>query len=211
MLQTMTKRLLITIFGAVLLAGAASAAEIVYIKDFPNSVPEYVHIVLNENGQVSYQESEDDDPTVFQLEEPIRAEMFKLAGDLDHFDKPLESGLKVANMGKKTFRWEDAGTMAEASYNHTNEKEAQQLQADFDHIAESETLLFALERAVRYDRLGVHEALLNIEDAWKKKRLVGTSQFLPLMQQVRDNEAYLHMARERAARLTEEIDKVYGE
>ncbi len=207
----MTKRLLITILGAILLAGAAAAADIVYTKDFPGSVPEYVNITLSENGQVSYKEAEDEEPVVFQLEEPIRAEMFQLAADLQHFGMTIESGLKVANMGKKTFRWVDGGAMEEATYNHTTEKEAQQLQADFDHIAESENLLFALERAVRYDRLGVHEALLNIESAWQKKRLVGTAQFLPLMEQVKDNEAFLHMARERAARMTEEIHKVYGE
>lgn len=193
------------------MAAAASAADIVYTKDFPGSTPAHVHITLSENGQVAYQEAEDEEPVLFQLEEPIRAEMFRLAGDLEHFDMTLESGLKVANMGKKTFRWVDGETLAEATYNHTNEKEAQQLQADFDHIAESETLLFALQRAVRYDRLGVHDALLKIESSWKNKRLVGTSQFLPLMQQVRDNEAFLHMARERAARLSEEINKVYGE
>lgn len=211
MLYTMTKRLLLTILGTILMAGLAPAADIVYTKDFPGSVPAYVHITLSENGQVSYKEAPDEEPLVFQLEEPVRAEMFKLADELQHFDMTLESGLKVAKMGTKTFRWVDGSSIGEATYNHTNEKEAQQLQGDFDHIAESENLLFALERAVRYDRLGVHEALLNIENAWDKKRLVGTSQFLPLMAQVRENEAFLHMARERAARLTEEINKVYGE
>ena len=34
-------------------------------------------------------------------------EMFDLAEKLDQFKHPIESGLKVANMGTKTFRFED--------------------------------------------------------------------------------------------------------
>ena len=39
----------------------------------------------------------------------LTSEMFELAERLDHFKKPLESGLKVANMGEKTLRWEGGG------------------------------------------------------------------------------------------------------
>ena len=56
-------------------------------------------------------ETPDDDPETFQLEDQAVATIFDLAEKLDHFKRPVESGLKVANMGAKTFRWEDGGAV----------------------------------------------------------------------------------------------------
>ena len=58
---------------------------------------------------------------------------------------------------------------------------------------------------MRHDKLGVNEALINIQSAWERKRLTGAQQFLPLLDQVAKNEIYMHMARERAAQLAEAI------
>ena len=52
---------------------------------------------------------------------------------------------------------------------------------------------------------GVLDALLNIEGAWVRRRLMGADQFLPLLDQIAQNEIYLHMARQRAAILGEAI------
>ena len=58
-----------------------------------------------------------------------------------------------------------------------------------------------LERAAKYDKLGVNSALLKLEAAWDRHRLVALPLFLPLLDRVDKNDAYLNMARERAARL----------
>jgi hypothetical protein len=60
------------------------------------------------SGEALYKESPDDNPEKLQLGAEAAATMFALASSLDHFKHPLESGLKVANMGAKTFRWETA-------------------------------------------------------------------------------------------------------
>ena len=55
------------------------------------------------------------------------------------------------------------------------------------------------------EALGVHDALIHIEATWIQRRLTGADQFLPLLDQIAQNEIYLHMARQRAAILGEAI------
>jgi hypothetical protein len=93
--------------------------RIVYTKSFPGSSPAYVWIAVERNGDVSYKEDVDDDPEKFQLEPSGVAVMFDLAAQLDHFKRPLESGLKVARMGEKTFRWEDGDASSQQKFNYS--------------------------------------------------------------------------------------------
>jgi hypothetical protein len=181
------------------------AGHIVYTKSFPGSSPAWVSITVERNGDVSYKESVDDDPEKFQLEASGTDAMFDLADRLDHFKHPLESGLKVANMGVKTFRWEDGDAASEQKFNYSVDENAKALHDWFEAITETERLFAELKRAARHDKLGVHDALIHIEAAWMQRRLTGADQFLPLLDQIAQNEIYLHMARQRAAILGEAI------
>ncbi len=191
------------------MAGVAAfgggSGRIVFTKSFPGSSPAYVSITLERNGAASYKEAADDDPEKFQMEASNTDVMFDLAARLDHFKHPLESGLKVANMGLKTFRWEDDGAATEQKFNYSLDENAKSLQDWFEAITETERLFAELKRAARHDKLGVHDALIHIEQTWMQKRLTGADQFLPLLDQIAQNEIYLHMARQRAAMLGEEI------
>ncbi len=60
---------------------------------------------------------------------------------------------------------------------------------------------------MRYDKLGVNDALLLLQITYEHKRLVAPEQFLPLLDRVVKNESYVHIARERAASLAESIRK----
>jgi len=187
-------------------AAFSSDGRIVYTKSFPGSSPAYVSITVERNGQVSYkEEADDDDPEKFQLEEAGTEVMFDLAGRLDHFKHPLESGLKVANMGVKTFRWEDGDSSSEQKFNYSIDEIAKALHDWFEAITETERLFAELKRSARHDKLGVLDALINIEGTWQRRRLTGADQFLPLLDQIAQNEIYLHMARQRAAILGEAI------
>jgi hypothetical protein len=192
-----------------LFASSAFAAEhsprIVYTKSFPGSMPAYVEIGIERSGDATYKEAADDDPETFKLDSQSTAEIFNLADRLGHFKTPLESGLKVANMGAKTFRWEDGDQKSEVKFNYSLDENAKTLHDWFERITESERLLAVLRRAVRHDRLGVNDAVLNIQSSWVRKRLAAPEQFLPLLEQVAGNEAYIHMARERAAELIDAI------
>lgn len=192
---------------ALLLAAAsalAGAPRIVYTKSFPGSMPAYVWISVEKDGSATYKEADDDpNPVKLQLDARDAAAIFDLADKLEHFEQPLESGLKVANMGIKTFRWEDGSEKREVKFNYSLDENARLLQDWFEKITETEQRFFTLERAVKYDKLGVNDALLQLHILWDQKRVVAPQQFLPLLDRVAKNDSYLHMARERAALLAD--------
>jgi len=191
---------------AAALVSAESTPRVVYTKSFPGSDPEYVAITVERNGMVSYKETPDDDPDTFQLEPDFTDKIFALAAKLDHFKKPLESNVKnIANMGAKTFRWEDAGETAEAKFNFSTDPSAQALWNWFEWMTDSERAYLELKRTVRHDKLGVWDALLKITDLWTDSRLVGTPQFLPLFERVAGDDTYIHLARDRATELAEAV------
>ncbi len=188
------------------LAVVAAAAEpgIFYSKSFPNSTPAYVSIQLSPSGDIVYKEAVDDEqPVKLKIEPSEAAEIFALAEKLDHFKRPLESGLKVAFMGEKTFRWETDGKPQEQKFNYSQDLDANKLQDWFERITESEMLFFSLERTVKYDKLGVFKALLQLEAAYDRKRLLAWQQYLPLLDRVAKNSSYMNVARDRAASLAE--------
>ena len=187
-------------------AWATDAPRISYSKSFPGSVPAYFAITIERTGTTSYNESEDpDNAEKIQLETSVVTDMCELADRLEHFKKPLESGLKVANMGEKTLRWEAGGDRSQAKFNYSTNEDAKLLTDRFERIAECTQTLLELRRAARHDRLGVNASVLKIQSMWNNKRLVGTAQFLPLLDQVAKDEAYIHMARERAAQVADAI------
>jgi hypothetical protein len=192
---------------AAALVSAQSAAKVVYTKTFPGSDPAYVAIAVDRSGMVSYKEMpDDDDPDTFQLEPVFTDRIFDLAGKLDHFKKPIESSLKnIANMGAKTFRWEDSGETAEAKFNYSTDPNAQALWTCFESMTDSQRAYLELKRTVRHDKLGVWDALTKITDLWTDSRLAGTPQFLPLFDRVAGDDTFIHMARERAAELAEAV------
>ena len=111
----------------------------------------------------------------------------------------------MANMGMKTVRWEDGGQKQERKFNYSLNEDAKALADIFERIAESTRMLVDLNRVIRHDRLGVNDAILRIAIAWDAKRLVATPQYLPVLDQVAANETFIHMARERAARIADAI------
>ncbi len=191
---------------APLFASAADIPRISFSKSFPGSTPAYSMIAVDRNGDASYNESQDpDNAEKLQLEPAVVNPMFALADKLDHFKKPIESGLKVANTGMKTLRWENGGEKSETKYNYSTLEEARVLGDYFERIAECTRVMVELKRAIRHDRLGVNAVVNNVQALWNNKRLVATPQFLTLLDQVAGNEAYVHMARERAAQIADAI------
>ncbi len=191
---------------AVSLSTLHAAPELFYSKYFKGSTPEYVAITVERDGSVTYQEAkEDDNPVKFQLDGAAVDQMFDLAGKLDHFQHPLESGLKIANLGEKTFRFTDGDEHHETQFNYSQDLNAQALLDRFECITESEREYQDLDRTVHFDKLGVNEALLQMQVSWDHNRLVGLDQFLPLLDRIAKNESYLHIDRERAAAMAEAI------
>jgi len=195
--------LLVSLFVPLL---AEEVATITFTKVFPGSKPEYVEIALRADGDAVYKEAVDDErPQKFQLMEVESKTVFLLAGKLDHFQRKLESDLPVARMGDKTLSWAGEGKKHEVKFNYSTDLDAQTMQDWFERMSESVNLLFDLERTAKFEPLGVNQSLLRLESAYDRKRLVGFEMYYPLLNRVMKNDKYLNMARERAARMLENL------
>lgn len=189
-----------------LTATLGAAPRLFYSKYFKGSIPEYAAITVERDGQATYQEAkEDDNPIKIQLDRASVDEMFDLTDKLDHFQRPIESGLKIANLGQKTFRYEDGAEHHEVQFNYSEDMNAQMLLDLFERITETEQHFENLDRTVHFDKLGVNDVLLQMQATWDRNRLVDPEQFLPLLDRVAKNESYLHISREHAAALAEAI------
>lgn len=196
-----------TLLVALLCASAfADAPRLVYTKDFKGSVPAWVNISVERTGDAVYKEAPNDEyPIKFKLRPSEIEQIFGLVEKLDRLSRPLESNLKVAYMGLKTFRFEDGAHKSEVKFNYSLDEDAKVLADWFERMVESAQYLIQLERAVKYDKLGVNDALLRLQISYERKRLVGVEQYLPLLDRVVKNDSYLHMARERAAVIADGI------
>jgi hypothetical protein len=191
---------------AVLPLLASDGPRLVYSKSFPGSMPAFVEISIARNGDTTYKEAVDDNqPLKFQLAQSDTTEIFGLAEKLGRFTHPLEAPVKVAFMGMKTYRFENGAEKNEVKYNFSEDPDARLLQDWFERIVETEQCLISLERAAKYDKLGVNKSLLLLQTFFERKRLVAPQQLLPLLDRVAKNETYMHMSRERAAGLADAI------
>jgi hypothetical protein len=192
------------LFAGTLLA--ADPPRLFYSKAFPGSTPAYVQVTLEPTGEVEYKEAPDDDlPLKFKLTEAETTEVYGLAEKLDWFQHPVESGLKVAFMGTKTFRCEKGGEKHEVQFNYSEDPSARALWDWFEHMTESAYHRINLDRAAKYDKLGVVQALTQLGAAIEAKRVVGLEQYLPTLDRIIKNETYMHTARVRASEIAEYI------
>jgi hypothetical protein len=201
--------LLAALLGSALLA---ATPKITYTKSFPGSSPEYLCLTVDQAGALEYKEAPDEkSPLQAHLQTADTAALFDMAEKLNYFKGPIESGLKVANTGKKTFRYQDAsGTATETAFNYSTDETAQHLLDKLEQIAASERAYLDLERTVRYDKLGVNDSLATIESLWLRKELAAPEQFNPLLTRIATHEAFMHLVRDRASRLKEQFAAAAG-
>jgi hypothetical protein len=163
---------------------------------------------VEQDGQVTYQEAkEDDNPIKIQLDRAYAHEMFDLAEKLGRFQRPVESGLKIANLGLKTFRFEDGAEHHEIQFNYSQDINAQMLLDLLRAHHRNRTALResgphrAFRKAGRERRAAPNAGHLGAI------RLVAPEQFLPLLDRIAKNESYLHISRELAAAIADAIRK----
>lgn len=189
------------------LCSFAGEPRLIFTKSFPGSTPPYVFIGIDKTGALEYKESlTDEQPITAKLAEADVNSLFALAEKLDFFKTPLESGLKVANTGRKTFRYEpSSGPAAESVFNYSLLVPAQQLLDRFEQLSSTERAYINLDRTIHFDKLGVNDALAEIEALWLRKQLATPAQFVPLLTRIATHESFMHLARDRAARLKDQF------
>jgi hypothetical protein len=189
--------------------GPAEGATITFRKIFKSSYPEFVEIKVNETGSATYdirQLDEPSSPVAFQVGAPLVQKIFSLAAKLHNFQGvDLEVHRRIANLGEKTLLYERAGETHELKFNYTLDESATQLLNLFEGLSRQENDLSTLVRVMRYDRLGVNDAVGQLETDFNNKLLPEPERLLPALDQVAADDTYLDIARQRAHILASKI------
>jgi hypothetical protein len=191
-------------------SATATTAKLSFRRVFKESAPEFIEItVAQDTDKATYeirQLDEDPEKLPFEVSAPLRAKMFDLAGQMNHFQgQDLDVHRKIANLGEKTFRWEQGVEVHEAKFNYTLNTAAAQLLQIFEGLARQQELVVLLERRMKYDRLGINDALLQFESDFNRNLLPEPQRALGALDQIAGNSQFVEIARQRARNLAERI------
>lgn len=191
-------------------APVSSGAKITFKRIFKSSSPEFIQIIVREDSDTATYEIRqlDDDPgsSPFEVSAALRAKMFDLAAQLNHFDgQDLDVHRKIANLGEKTFRWESGSEVHETKFNYTLNSAATQLLQIFEGLARQEEHVDLITRRMKYDRLGINDALLQFETDLNRSLLPEPKRVLPVLDQIAGDPHFVDIARQRARTLAERI------
>jgi len=187
----------------------AAGAVVVFRKVFRSSTPEFTEIHVPENGSATVDQrnlDQDPDPQALDINAALRGRIFALAADLRYFrDISLDIKRRIANLGEKTFRYEKGSEANEVKFNYTLNAKAGQLLQIFEGLAREQEDFAILQRRMKYDRLGVNEALIQVDDDVKRQAVAQPERFLPLLEQIAGDSKFLEIARQRARALIDAI------
>jgi hypothetical protein len=191
-------------------AVGAEGPKITFRRIFRSSTPEFIEITVPEDGRpATYdirQLDEEAGASPFEISAGLRARMFDLAGQLNHFQgQDLDVHRKIANLGEKTFRWEKGAEAHEVKFNYTLNSAATQLLQIFEGLARQQEHVMLLTRRMRYDRLGINDALLQFETDLNHKLLPEPQAALPMLDEIGNDSRFVDIARQRARTLAERI------
>ncbi len=189
---------------------APSGAKLTFRRVFKGSSPEFIEISVREDSDTGAYEirqlDEDAGALPFQVSAAWRTKMFDLAAQLKHFQgQDLDVHRKIANLGEKTFRWESGKEVHEAKFNYTLNSAAAQLLQIFEGLARQQEHVDLISRRMKYDRLGINDALLQFESDLNRSLLPEPQRVVPLLDQIAGDSHIVDIARQRARSLAERI------
>ncbi len=189
---------------------APAHAKLTYRRVFKSSSPELIEIIVRDDSDAATFEIRqlDEDPgaSPFEVGAGLRDKMFALAAQLKHFQgQDLDVHRRIANLGEKSFRWEKGTETHETKFNYTLNSAATQLMQIFEGLARQQELVTLLERRMKYDRLGINDALLQFETDLNHKLLPEPQRALPTLDQIASDSRFVEIGRQRARALAERI------
>jgi hypothetical protein len=214
-------RAVISSCGLVILAGGCLnsifpqspnvPAKLTYSRTFKGSTPEYLAISVDSKGSGTYEgrkldEAQIQGPRTFQLSAGTAGRIFALAGQLHNFHSlELESHKKVANLGVKTFTYQDGEDVNRVTFNYTENRIARQLVDVFEAVGTVEQHVAALEFEMKYDPLALSQELLQIQIELNEKSLIDPEVLLPTLEKIAHGSRFLHLAQTRAQQILESV------
>lgn len=191
-------------------AAAPGGNWFTYRRVFKASSPEFIEIRIQENSTTATYEIRqlDEDPAAvpFEVGQALRGKIFQLVSELHYFKGlDLDVHRKIAYLGEKTFRWDSGGESHAVQFNYTLNSAASQLLQICEGLARQEELIELLKRRIKYDRLGVNDALLQFETDLNKGELPEPARALPLLEQIANDNRFVEIARQRSRALAERL------
>lgn len=199
--------------GPALAQGGSSpgAATLTYTKVLKGSAPEYQKITVDADGAGSYDGrklSEPPSPRSFQLSPPVTQRLFRLAAELRDFRNiHLESNRRVADLGHKTFQYQNGAEVYQCEFNYSTNHDAEQLTDLFEEIGAVERHIAALDYAMRYDHLGLPRELTLIQIDLDNKALADPQLMVSTLKAIAGNPRFLHLAQVRAQDILHQIQR----
>jgi hypothetical protein len=197
--------------AAMLPQGAGVPAKLTYSRTFKGSSPEYIAIDVDARGSGTYEgrkldESQAQGPRPFQLSSGTTERIFALAGQLRDFQGiQLESHKKVANLGEKTFTYQQGGALNRVAFNYTENRTARDLVDVLEAIGMVEQHVAALEFEMKYDPLNLSQELLQIQAELKDKALTDPQILVPTLEKIAHGSRFLHLAQSRAQEIIAQV------
>jgi len=191
--------------------GAGVPAKLTYSRTFKGSSPEYIAIIVDATGSGTYEGRKLDEapaqgPRPFQLSSGTTERIFALAGQLHDFQGiQLESHKKVANLGEKTFTYQQGGALNRVAFNYTENRTARDLADVFEAIGMVEQHVAALEFEMKYDPLNLSQELLQIQAELKDKSLTDPQMLVPTLEKIAHGSRFLHLAQSRAQEIIDQV------
>lgn len=187
-------------------------AKITFRRIFKGSSPEFIEISVRDDSSAGTYEirqmDEDAAAASFEVSDGLRAKIFQLAKDLKHFQgQDLDVHRKIAYLGEKTFRWDQGGVSYETKFNYTLNSGANQLLQIFEGLARQQEHYALLARRMRYDRLGINDALLQFESDLNRGLMPEPQRLIPLLDQISSDTKFVDIARKRAGTLADRLRK----
>jgi hypothetical protein len=187
----------------------SAPARVTYTRTLAGSVPEYLAVVVNSDGSGTYvgrSLTETRQPRPLQLSQATTRQIFALASNLDDFRVPLESRKKVADLGLKTFTYEQGSVKNAVEFNYTTKPTARDLTDLFERIAGVEEHLDSLRYALKYDPLSLPQELLHIQIDLEHNALADPELMVPELEEIAKNPRLLHVAQVRAQDILKTVD-----
>jgi hypothetical protein len=191
---------------------ALTGPTVSYRKIFKGSTPEYVDIKIDRQGAGTYDIRQLDDtprPQPFQVSSALTDKIFSLAADLHDFNGiQLNAKRLIANLGQKTFRYENGAESSEVTFNYTVNATANQLVAVFEGISLEAQYIQQLRSSMRYDPLGLDDELTRLQSDLASNAIAEPRALAPLLEQIASNQQFMDIARERARAILDSMGKV---
>jgi len=191
--------------------GTGVPAKLTYSRTFKGSTPEYIAIRVDATGAGTYEgrkldESQAQGPRPLQLSAGTTERILALAEQLHDFRGiQLESHKKVANLGEKTFTYEQGGAQNRVVFNYTENRTARDLVDVFESIGIVEQHVAALEFEMKYDPLNLSQELLQIQAELKDKTLTDPQMLVPTLEKIAHGSRFLHLAQSRAQEIMDQV------